>query len=63
MIIQIIYNIFDAISAIHNMCNVCISFKRGMCIKGLKWPPLEQKTEICFSQISLVSFIRRKAEV
>ena len=32
-------------------------------MKGLKWPPLEQKTEICFSQISLDSFIRRMAEV
>ena len=37
--------------------------ERGMCIKGLKWPPSEQKTEICFSQISLDSFIRRMAEV
>ena len=37
--------------------------ERGTCIKGLKWPPLEQKTEICFSQISLNSFIRRMAEM
>ena len=40
-----------------------LSYERGMCIKGLKWPPLEQKTEICFSQISLNSFIRRMAKV
>ena len=39
------------------------SEQRGTCIKGLKWPPLEQKTEFCFSQISLDSFIRRMAEV
>ena len=37
--------------------------QRGTCIKGLKWPPIEQKTEICFSQISLDLFIRRMAEV
>ena len=37
--------------------------ERGRCIKGLKWPPFEQKTEICFSQTSLDSFIRRMAEV
>ena len=39
------------------------SIERGTCIKGLKWPPLEQKTEICFSQISLDSLSRRMAEV
>ena len=27
-------------------------FKRGTCIKGLFWPPLEPKTESCFSPIS-----------
>ena len=37
--------------------------KRGMCIKGLIWPPLEPKTENCFSQISFVWFIRRMTEV
>ena len=26
--------------------------ERGMCIKGLFWPPLEPKTESCFSPIS-----------
>ena len=26
--------------------------ERGTYIKGLIWPPLEQKTENCFSQIS-----------
>ena len=34
-----------------------------MCIKGLIWPPLEQKTENCFSPISLNWFIRRITEV
>ena len=38
-------------------------FQRGMCIKGLKRHPLEQKTENCFSQISFDWFIRRMAEV
>ena len=38
-------------------------YQRGTCIKGLKWPPLEQKSKICFSQISLDLFIRRMAEV
>ena len=30
----------------------------GMCIKGLFWPPLEPKTENCFSPISFDWFIR-----
>ena len=34
-----------------------------MCIKGLIWPHLEQKTENCFSQISFDWFIRRMTEV
>ena len=38
-------------------------YERSMCIKGLKWPPLEQITEICFSQISLDSFIKKMAEM
>ena len=29
-----------------------------MCIKGLFWPPLEPKTESCFSPISSYWFIR-----
>ena len=37
--------------------------QRGTCIKGLFWPPLEQKTEICFSPISSYWFIRRMAQV
>ena len=37
--------------------------QRGTCIKGLKWPPLEQKTEKCLSQISFDWFIRRMNEV
>ena len=36
---------------------------KGVRSKGLKWSPFEQKTEICFSQISLDLFIRRMAEV
>ena len=35
--------------------------KKGVtCIKGLIWPPLEPKTENCFSQISFDWFIRRR---
>ena len=29
-----------------------ISYERGTCIKGLFWPPIEPKTESCFSPIS-----------
>ena len=36
---------------------------RGTCIKGLFWPPLEPKTESCFSPISSYWFIRRIAQV
>ena len=39
------------------------SLQRGTCIKGLIWPPLEPKTENCFSQISFDWFIRRITEV
>ena len=38
-------------------------FERGMCIKGLIWPPLEPKTENCFSQISFDWFVRNMTEV
>ena len=38
-------------------------FQRGTCIKGLFWPPLEQKNESYFSPISSYWFIRRIAEV
>ena len=41
---------------------ICQS-ERGTCIKGLIWPPLEPKTENCFSQISFDWFIRRMTEV
>ena len=37
--------------------------ERGTCIKGLFWPPLEPKTESCFSPISSCFFIRRIAQV
>ena len=37
--------------------------QRGMCIKGLIWPPFEPKTEVCFSQISFDWFSRRMTEV
>ena len=37
--------------------------QKGMCIKGLNWPPLELKTENCFSQISFDWFVRRMTEV
>ena len=34
-----------------------------MCIKGLIWPPLDPKTENCFSHISFDWFIRRMTKV
>ena len=37
--------------------------KRAMCIKWQIWPPLEPKTESCFSPISSIWFIRRLAQV
>ena len=37
--------------------------QRGTCIKRLFWPPLEPKTESCFSPISSCWFIRRIAQV
>ena len=39
--------------------------ERAMCIKGLIWPPMEPKSESCFSKIpSLVDwFIRRITQV
>ena len=37
--------------------------ERGTCIKGLFWPPIEPKSENCFSPISLDWFIRRITEV
>ena len=37
--------------------------ERGTCIKGLFWPPLESKTENCFSPLSFDWFIRRITEV
>ena len=39
------------------------SGQRGTCIKGLFWPPIEPKTENCFSPISFNWFIRRITEV
>ena len=38
-------------------------FQRDTCIKGLIWPPLEPKTESCFSSISIDWFIRRITQV
>ena len=40
-----------------------MSVQRGTCIKGLFWPPLEPKTESCFSLISSYWFIRRIAHL
>ena len=42
---------------------VSVKIQRGTCIKGLFWPPLEPKTEKCFSPISFDRFIRRITEV
>ena len=36
---------------------------KGTCIKGQFWPPLEPKTESCFSPISLKWFIRGMVQV
>ena len=42
----------------------CLCYcKRGTCIKGLFWPPLEPKTESCFTSISSYWFVRRIAQV
>ena len=38
-------------------------FNWDTCIKGQIWPPLEQKTESCFSSISSNWFVRRMFEV
>ena len=40
-----------------------ITHQRGTCIKGLICPPMEPKTENCFSQIYFDSFFRRMTEV
>ena len=40
-----------------------IAYQRGTYIKGKMWPPLEPKTESCFSPISSNWFIRRMAQV
>ena len=37
--------------------------ERGTCIKGLIWPPLEPKTESCFSPMPSYWLIRRVAHV
>ena len=34
--------------------------ERGTCIKGLFWPPLEQKTEDAFHQFYLVGLLEEK---
>ena len=44
---------------VHLVCGDTV--QRGTCIKGLFWPPLEPKTESCFSPIPSYSFIRRIA--
>ena len=40
-----------------------LNFERGTCIKGQIWPPLEPKTESCFSPISPNWFMRRMVKV
>ena len=40
-----------------------VAAQRGTCIKGLFWPRVEPKTEICFSLISSYWFVRRIAQV
>ena len=48
----------------NDMLNLsCKETESGTCIKGLFWPPLEPKTENCFSPISFNWFIRRITEV
>ena len=49
----------------HAHLTTAVSLKRGTCIKGLFWPPLEPKTENfnCFSPISSYWVIRRIAKV
>ena len=56
-------NIVQQTTSADDICR-CIFFlgalrvKRVTCIKGLFWPPLEPKTESCFSHISSYWFIR-----
>ena len=40
-----------------------LSSQRAKCIKGLIWPPLEPKSESCFSSISSDWFMRRITQV
>ena len=40
-----------------------LTIQRGTCIKGLIWPPLEPKTESCFSSISSCWLIRRMVQM
>ena len=61
---QRMYKGQNSVSLFHHSIMLSNStMKRVMCIKGLIWPPLEPKTEKCFSQISFDWFIRRMTEM
>ena len=51
------------VSGAYLVYNFREKYQRGTCIKGLFWPPLEPKTESCFSPISSYCFVRRIAKV
>ena len=53
----------DDILNINNASFDTMVNERGTCIKGQIWPPLEPKTESCFSPISPYWFIRRMVQV
>ena len=54
---------FDHGSSLFQCLHIACSIERGTCIKGLFWPPIEPKTENCFSTISFDWFIRRITDV
>ena len=44
---------------VHVILNINL-IQRATCIKGLFWPPVEPKTESCFSQLLLIGLLDEK---
>ena len=57
------YVLMQKVDNSYNSNKIYFWIQRGTYIKGLFWPPLEQKIESCFSPISSYWFIRRIAQV
>ena len=57
------YEYYHCLTRLYEFYLSIKDLERGTCIKGLLWPPLEPKTENCFSQISFDWFIRKIIEV